>query len=260
MIHPSGKRGFTLIELLVVIAIIAILAAILFPVFAQAREKARATACLSNLKQLGLALALYREDYDAQNVHAWPWFGLNKYDWNHTFHEVVNAYVKNRDLFRCPSMSSRTYISQPDPTLGLTGGFAMAYLMNETGWSDGANFLGDMGEGIYDAKVGLPSEVVFLTEALAIHDAELGVNYSWQDAQLGYTDSNNALYGGSPNPAPEQGLSWRDFYNVPGCDWRSVGIPVTLPARHTEGNNGLFYDGHSKWLKTSKGRNWRVTS
>ena len=60
----SAWRGFTLIELLVVIAIIAILAAILFPVFAQAREKARGAACLSNVKQLGLALQMYAQDYD----------------------------------------------------------------------------------------------------------------------------------------------------------------------------------------------------
>ena len=64
--NPKSKieRGFTLIELLVVIAIIAILAAILFPVFAQAREKARQTACVSNLKQIGNALAMYTQDYD----------------------------------------------------------------------------------------------------------------------------------------------------------------------------------------------------
>src|SRR5947208_16218835 len=60
----TQKRGFTLIELLVVIAIIAILAAILFPVFAQAREKARQTTCLSNLKQLGLGFRMYLQDYD----------------------------------------------------------------------------------------------------------------------------------------------------------------------------------------------------
>src|SRR5947208_10714113 len=64
----SHKRGFTLIELLVVIAIIAILAAILFPVFAQAREKARMTSCTSNLKQIGLSLFMYRQDYD----ETWP--------------------------------------------------------------------------------------------------------------------------------------------------------------------------------------------
>jgi len=64
----SRKRGFTLIELLVVIAIIAILAAILFPVFAQAREKARAISCLSNCKQMGTAVLMYAQDYDESIV------------------------------------------------------------------------------------------------------------------------------------------------------------------------------------------------
>src|SRR3954471_5248630 len=67
------RKGFTLIELLVVIAIIAILAAILFPVFAQAREQARSTACLSNLKQLGTAITMYRSDWDSRGPFAgWP--------------------------------------------------------------------------------------------------------------------------------------------------------------------------------------------
>src|SRR5690348_3498076 len=81
--HPKGvpamyrgktkPTGFTLIELLVVIAIIAILAAILFPVFAQAREKARQTACLSNLKQIGLGTMMYAEDYDETYFSGWMW-------------------------------------------------------------------------------------------------------------------------------------------------------------------------------------------
>src|SRR2546427_11601416 len=67
----ASARGFTLIELLVVIAIIAILAAILFPVFAQARDSARQTTCLNNCKQLGTALQMYAQDYD-EGLPSWP--------------------------------------------------------------------------------------------------------------------------------------------------------------------------------------------
>ena len=93
------RRGFTLIELLVVIAIIAILAAILFPVFAKAREKARQTSCASNVKQLSLALLMYVQDYDEmftvvrsiQPYYARLWY------------EAIAPYVKNSQVFVCPS-------------------------------------------------------------------------------------------------------------------------------------------------------------
>src|SRR5678816_1355375 len=75
------RKGFTLIELLVVIAIIAILAAILFPVFARAREKGRQASCMSNLKQLGMALVQYSQDYD--ETHPGVWFGpVSRSPWN----------------------------------------------------------------------------------------------------------------------------------------------------------------------------------
>ena len=96
-----GRRGFTLIELLVVIAIIAILAAILFPVFARAREKAKETSCASQLRQLGLALHMYAQDYDEQ-------FPFDSYIGNpHPM--LLNGlypYVKNRNLFYCPSVQA----------------------------------------------------------------------------------------------------------------------------------------------------------
>ena len=92
------KTAFTLIELLVVIAIIAILAAILFPVFAQARDKARATACLSNEKQMGLAMMQYVQDYDEQYPNGCGGYG-NGMGWAG---QIYN-YIKSTKVFLCPS-------------------------------------------------------------------------------------------------------------------------------------------------------------
>ncbi|MHB8997268.1 MAG: DUF1559 family PulG-like putative transporter [Armatimonadota bacterium] len=95
------RRGFTLIELLVVIAIIAILAAILFPVFAKAREKARQSSCLSNVKQIGLGLLQYAQDYDealmgARGPHGgWP--------------QAIQPYIKNTQIYSCPSANTSRY-------------------------------------------------------------------------------------------------------------------------------------------------------
>jgi len=97
-------KGFTLIELLVVIAIIAILAAILFPVFAQAREKARQTTCLSNVKQMGLGLQMYVDDYDEMLPPGvdYPWS-----PWGTTIFDRLDPYVKNNKMFLCPSSNSK---------------------------------------------------------------------------------------------------------------------------------------------------------
>src|SRR5258708_31357580 len=110
------RNGFTLIELLVVIAIIAILAAIIFPVLAQAREAARKTSCLSNFKQTGLAMLMYAQDYDERNV---PWRTCVEGDPNNpqgkpaipkdsewfgtTYDRLIQPYVKNGFITGCPS-------------------------------------------------------------------------------------------------------------------------------------------------------------
>src|SRR5713101_6929093 len=106
------KNGFTLIELLVVIAIIAILAAILFPVFAQAREKARQSTCLSNMKQMGLAFNMYAQDYDetfgwqkvSDNCPDFGRAGNPEPSWNMS----ILPYVKSRQIFTCPSATKES--------------------------------------------------------------------------------------------------------------------------------------------------------
>src|ERR1700755_2026194 len=99
--HSPKRRGFTLIELLVVIAIIAILAAILFPVFAQAREKARQTSCLSNEKQMGLSLIQSSQDYDETFPVGFV-LGAPSGWLNLSWPVFVQPYVKNLGVFACP--------------------------------------------------------------------------------------------------------------------------------------------------------------
>ena len=104
--------GFTLIELLVVIAIIAILAAILFPVFAQAREKARQTSCLANINQMVKAAMMYKDDYDGfyPQLHLSPGPRKDIFEIRY-WHILIYPYVKNWQVFVCPSCGSATWIS-----------------------------------------------------------------------------------------------------------------------------------------------------
>ena len=103
---PSPQRGFTLIELLVVIAIIAVLAAILFPVFAQARAKARQTACLSNIRQIGTSVLMYAQDYDEMIVHTelgGEEGDAHEYYWG----DMIFPYTKNWQILQCPSANQK---------------------------------------------------------------------------------------------------------------------------------------------------------
>lgn len=121
------RSGFTLIELLVVIAIIAILAAILFPVFAKAREKARQSSCLSNVKQLMLGFMQYKQDYDER----WPLQFWNGAAWDPAtsgyWGGEISPYVKNSQIFLCPSTSAtngQTSYIYSSGTQGLGGSAA----------------------------------------------------------------------------------------------------------------------------------------
>ena len=122
LIVPGRRRGFTLIELLVVIAIIAILAAILFPVFARAREAARKASCESNLKQIGLAVNIYKQDYDEVlpfyvNGASWTWAGQANTYWGYFY----QPYAKNQAIWRCPSQTTNSAAGAIGTSYGLNG-------------------------------------------------------------------------------------------------------------------------------------------
>ena len=147
----KGKRNaFTLIELLVVIAIIAILAAILFPVFARARENARRSSCSSNLKQIGLGVLQYTQDYDEkypnQNITATPADNIH-------FGYVLQPYLKSKQIFICPSASgSNADIKDPYPA------DAKDHIWRADNTTPGGDFAGSYGmntpvEGVSQAEV-----------------------------------------------------------------------------------------------------------
>ena len=175
-VAAPAKRGFTLIELLVVIAIIAVLAAILFPVFARAREKARQTSCLSNLKQLGTALSLYTEDYDGAYPRGqyWPW------DSSHTWIDVLEPYVKNSAVFRCPSQGS-------DP-------FGYGYNIGYWGagdWLDGMHGINDA-RPVYESEVPTPAETIWVVDFGRYWGC--GLEYGLEDPAKRHNGGANVLF------------------------------------------------------------------
>ena len=151
------RRGFTLIELLVVIAIIAILAAILFPVFAKAREKARQSSCLSNIKQLTLASMQYAQDYDERMVYNFSYMptGVALYWW----YDVLQPYMKSTQITLCPSTSGSAgqynYLRPPglpNPALLCYGVNAMYVSMS-------------FGNGIAMGSIEAPSTTIWIVDS-----------------------------------------------------------------------------------------------
>lgn len=171
MLMKSKKRGFTLIELLVVIAIIAILAAILFPVFGRAREQARKIACLSNLKQLSTALSMYLQDWDEYFPMNWRLGDGMVY----TFYHALLPYIKNAQVFLCPSDSAPVSMSDfsalgvqfaPLDPSSPTGG-AASYHANWLVITIGPDnvLLGDSMPVVNLAQIPLPAETAVFYEA-----------------------------------------------------------------------------------------------
>ncbi|MFP3903547.1 MAG: prepilin-type N-terminal cleavage/methylation domain-containing protein [Armatimonadota bacterium] len=143
------RRGFTLIELLVVIAIIAILAAILFPVFARAREKARQSSCLSNVKQITLSLLMYTEDYDETAPFAnITYTGVKWMD-------AVEPYTKNDQIYICPTMK------QYNKNFGYSYNAYMGYFADYQGRT------GPHYQGVTLSTVKYPSHCVWLVDAMS---------------------------------------------------------------------------------------------
>jgi prepilin-type N-terminal cleavage/methylation domain-containing protein/prepilin-type processing-associated H-X9-DG protein len=223
-----ARKGFTLIELLVVIAIIAILAAILFPVFAKAREKARQITCASNLKQLGLAFAQYTQDYDEHYQHSDYW------DSAQGWAGQIFPYVKSTAVFTCPD----------DPTHGNANGTVVSYACNSDVSYGGA--------GIGLAYLSAPSSTFLLCEAqgtiVNVTVTDEGSNALTSSPPSGFMSP--ATHGGD-----NTGISgkWGGGYNPPsyveGWNWSLRGSTFGGVAVHTTGSNYLACDGHVKYLQ-----------
>ncbi len=152
------RSGFTLIELLVVIAIIAILAAILFPVFARARAKAQQNNCLSNTKQLALGLIMYASDYDERLPISHEW--VTSTTWRYR----VFPYVKNQQIFVCPSTVGLDSWAATAPAIGdagLAAGYALPYV-HSYGWTPGAT--NPVSNGVKMSDVAAPAEWLMVLE------------------------------------------------------------------------------------------------
>jgi prepilin-type N-terminal cleavage/methylation domain-containing protein/prepilin-type processing-associated H-X9-DG protein len=173
------RSGFTLIELLVVIAIIAILAAILFPVFARAREKARQTSCVSNVKQIGLAMLMYAGDYDetwpiayyydAGFTCEWAWDFFTDYSTGATALGVLGPYTRNGQINQCPSAKSLQTWGRP----------ATGYAYNTTyigsGQMEGPGYTPEPAASLGDVQS--PTETVLLADSACWVSGLAGNNY-----------------------------------------------------------------------------------
>ena len=224
--RQTGTRAFTLIELLVVIAIIAILAAILFPVFARARENARRASCMSNLKQIGLGIMQYTQDFDerypggfegtmspvtyvTQSKTGWPGrlFSTNGTRNRVCWMDMIYPYVKSVQIFQCPS--------QPDSNAATSYASSYGYSGAISGYDNDHYALGSA-----QRNIGNPLSSIQ-------RPAEVGMVVDFQSAY----NIQNLPY----------------FFASDAAGIIAGNYPPRTP--HFTGTNVCFADGHAKWMK-----------
>ena len=257
------QNAFTLIELLVVIAIIAILAAILFPVFAQAREKARAISCLSNTKQFGLAALMYSQDYDellngpAIRTRWGEETPLSQWYWGRrwkTWPELVHPYVKSLELFTCPNRRDSPYYT---------------YCINVNSSNDDypgsptppGNWNNGDGYGNFPAGQAAIGQAALTAPASTIwfYDANSSIY------QEGLTTWDSLETFAQAEPAAAQSLeidgseTIAQLFMTGGSRVDNSKL-IKEPHRHSQGFNIVWCDGHAKWSKPSaiKTEYWNI--
>jgi len=215
--------GFTLIEVLVVIAIIAVLAAILFPVFSRAREKARQAVCHSNLRQMGLAIRMYIQDFEAyppQHAKCPMPDGriLHIRWWN-----AIQPYQRNFQIFVCPS------VPHWEPGRNMSYGYNYQYLGNARPPDKGGYM------PVYDAQIEVPSQTILIADS----DGTGRLPYD-PDSKDPHRIGNHGYTIDPPFLPPRPGNYW--CISEPG-------FKCWISKRHNGGANVAFCDGHVKWYR-----------
>ncbi len=228
-VGQKQKSGFTLIELLVVIAIISILAAILFPVFARARENARRTSCTSNMKQIALGIIMYSQDYDGRIL----FYSAVSSESDPSPLSGVLPYIKSKQIFRCPSAR----LSTPD-TISSTIVPANATEYGFPATASNAPNTIIMGINYVQLLDSIPSPSLqcLLAETIKSGGSTRGTRGA--DRFRANNPSENTLLG------MVAGFGLDSQANPATPDWIK-----TKDNRHFDGSNYAFVDGHVKWLK-----------